>query len=361
VPSFIPGLSLARAFYTDVVARLLDMPHTACLFWEGSEVLGYDSPRSTDHEWGPRMQVFVAVKEVDRTSTAISAGLPPLYRGYPTAWYSLAAQRVTHHIEVGTLDDWLHARLGQDPRHGLDHAAWLAMPQQHLLQLTAGQVFRDDTGELTRLRDMLSWYPTDVWRWLLASQWHLIGNTEPLLGRTLEAGDRRGAGMIVYRLCRLVMEMAFLQEKQYRPYDKWFGTAFAELDAAAILGPLIDEALSNPPNTHTDGPLATVLLNVAKHHVALGISEPVSPVMSDFHVGINDAIRPYPVLNTHDLITATSNAITDPGLRALVPVGAIDQLTHSDDAMLNFTAWPQSLATCYRTMLDIDPVLLSGG
>jgi hypothetical protein len=268
---------------------------------------------------------------------------------------------VTHHIEVGTLDDWLHARLGQDPRHGLDHAAWLAMPQQHLLQLTAGQVFRDDTGELTRLRDMLSWYPTDVWRWLLASQWHLIGNTEPLLGRTLEAGDRRGAGMIVYRLCRLVMEMAFLQEKQYRPYDKWFGTAFAELDAAAILGPLIDEALSNPPNTHTDGPLATVLLNVAKHHVALGISEPVSPVMSDFHVGINDAIRPYPVLNTHDLITATSNAITDPGLRALVPVGAIDQLTHSDDAMLNFTAWPQSLATCYRTMLDIDPVLLSGG
>jgi hypothetical protein len=197
MPTFIPGLSLARTLYTDVVAHLLDMPHTACLFWEGSEVLGYDSPRSMDHEWGPRMQVFVAAKEVERTSTAISAGLPSQYRGYPTAWYSLAAQRVTHHIEVSTLDDWLQTHLGQDPRRGLDHAAWLGMPQQHLLQLTAGHVFHDDTGELIRLRATLRWYPTDVWRWLLASQWHLIGNTEPLLGRTLEASDQRGAGMIV--------------------------------------------------------------------------------------------------------------------------------------------------------------------
>jgi hypothetical protein len=197
MPTFIPGLSLARTLYTDVVAHLLDMPHTACLFWEGSEVLGYDSPRSMDHEWGPRMQVFVAAKEVERTSTAISAGLPSQYRGYPTAWYSLAAQRVTHHIEVSTLDDWLQTHLGQDPRRGLDHAAWLGMPQQHLLQLTAGHVFHDDTGELIRLRATLRWYPTDVWRWLLASQWHLIGNTEPRLGRTLEASDQRGAGMIV--------------------------------------------------------------------------------------------------------------------------------------------------------------------
>lgn len=160
----------------------------------------------------------------------------------------------------------------------------------------------------------------------------------------------------MYRLCRLIMEMAFLQEKQYRPYDKWFGTAFAQLDAAAILGPLIDEALNKPPNAHTEGPLAAALLTIAKRHVALGISEPATPAMSDFQVGINDAVRPYPVLNTRDLITATTNAITDPALRAQVPVGAIDQLTHADDAMINFTAWPQSLATCYRTMLGTDPV-----
>jgi hypothetical protein len=100
---FTSGLALARGFYTDVVAPLIAVPHTACLIGEGSEVLGYDGPRSTDHEWGPRVQLFVAADQIDRVRTAVSKGLPAEYRGHPTSWYSLAAQRVTHHIEVGTL------------------------------------------------------------------------------------------------------------------------------------------------------------------------------------------------------------------------------------------------------------------
>jgi hypothetical protein len=52
----------------------------------------------------------------------------------------------------------------------MDHAAWLGLAQQRLLYVTRGAVFRDDDGELTRLRSELAWYPTDVWRWLLASQ-----------------------------------------------------------------------------------------------------------------------------------------------------------------------------------------------
>ena len=171
---FTSGLALARGFYTDVVAPLIVVPHTACLIGEGSEVLGYDGPRSTDHEWGPRVQLFVAADQIDRVRTAVgkwtAGGVPGLIQ---LSWYSLAAQRVTHHIEVGTLGEWLTTRLGVDPRAGLDHAAWLGLPQQHLLQLTRGEVFRDDDGELTRVRSMLRWYPVDVWRWLLASQWHL--------------------------------------------------------------------------------------------------------------------------------------------------------------------------------------------
>ncbi|MDA3647340.1 DUF4037 domain-containing protein [Saccharopolyspora indica] len=344
---FIPGLALARSFYTDVVAALLDMPHSACLIGEGSEVLGYDTPRSTDHEWGPRAQIFVAADQVDRARAVVSAGLPAQHRGHPTAWYSLAEQRVAHHVEIAALDDWLTARLGLNPLAGLDHAAWLALPQQHLLQLTSGAVFRDDSGELTRLREVLRWYPDDVWRWLLAAQWHLIGNAEPLLGRVRETGDELGTRLIEHRLCRLITEMAFLQEKRYRPYDKWFGAAFAELRAAATLGPLIDDVLGGAP-----GSLPVALIELAERHNDLGIADPVTPVVADFDVGINGAVRPHPVLNSGDFVTATTASITDPALRSLIPVGAIDQLTHTDDALINFSGWPQSLAGCYRAMLS---------
>lgn len=74
------------------------------------------------------------------------------------------------------------------------------MPQQHLVQVTAGELFRDDICDLTRAREALAYYPDDVWLWMMASQWHLIGNTEPLVGRTAEAADRRGSRLTAARL-----------------------------------------------------------------------------------------------------------------------------------------------------------------
>jgi hypothetical protein len=194
VTEFRAGSELARTFYADVVSRCVDVPHTACLIGEGSEVLGYDSSRSTDHEWGPRVQLFVAAEHVDRVRQTVRNGLPAEFGGYPTSWYSLAQGRVAHHVEISTLADWLRSHFRIDLRGGLDYAAWLSFPQQHLLQLTQGTLFRDDDGELTKLRTSLAWYPTDVWRWLLATQWDLISIEQPFLGRTVEAGDARVPG-----------------------------------------------------------------------------------------------------------------------------------------------------------------------
>ena len=349
--AFIAGLVLARGFYTDVLEPLMKVPHTACLLGEGSEVLGYDSQRSTDHEWGPRVQLLVRAEDVEQVRAAVANGLPEHYEGYPTAWYSLIHQAVTHHIEITTFGTWIVERLGVDPRPGLDHATWLGLPQQRLLQLTRGAVFRDDPGDLNRVRRQLAWYPTDVWRWLLASQWRLIGNTQPLLGRVLETGDQRGARLLVAKLCRLIMEMALLQEHRYRPYDKWLGTAFAESQAATTLGPLLDTAMKHEPTCGADSPLTQALITLGHRHTALAISDPITPSISDFQVNINDAIRPYPVLNTPDFVTKTIAAITDSALRALVPIGGIDQLTHADDALINFTPWPEHLVQTYRTLL----------
>ena len=59
-PAFIPGLELAGAFYREAVGPLIgDVPHAAALIGTGSDVLGFDTARSTDHGWGPRVQVFV--------------------------------------------------------------------------------------------------------------------------------------------------------------------------------------------------------------------------------------------------------------------------------------------------------------
>lgn len=347
MPQDISGLELARTFYRDAVEPMLDRPHAAGLIGEGSEVLGYDDARSRDHEWGPRLQVFVDAADVDRTRETIAAHPPAEYGGYPTSWFSLLEGRSTHHIEVATAQQWLAARLPTIPWDRADAAAWLSIPQQHLLQLTAGELFRDDLGDMSRLRADYAWYPLDVWRWMIAAHWHLLGNIVPVIGRTLERGDERGARLHIGRACELMMEMAFLQERRYRPYAKWLGRAFDDLSASESLGPLLDRALQHADPTA----ISDALLLLARRHNGLRIAEEVTPVISDFAVGINDAVRPYPVLNTPELIDATVDSIEDPRLRDLPRVGSIDQLTHADDLLINFTTWPAELAAEYRRQL----------
>jgi hypothetical protein len=337
-------------FYAEVVGPALAVPHTACLIGEGSEVLGYDTERSRDHEWGPRVQIFVERALVEPTRVQIETTLPESFHGLPTRWFSLARGHVAHHIEVETAEEWLSQHLPTLPRDP-DLAVWLAAPQQHLLQLTAGDVFRDDLGELTRRRLTYQWYPQDAWRWMIASQWHLIGNVEPLIGRTIENGDQRGARLLTAQLCRLIMEMAYLQHRRYRPYPKWFGHGFAALPVSGSLGPLLDEALADPPVQRRDGPAQQALLQLAAAHNDLHVSGSVEPLIGHFEVGVNDATRPYPVLNTAAFIEATVRSIVDDRVANLPRVGTLDQLTHADDQLINFTSWPSSLADIYRRML----------
>ena len=77
-PMFIPGLDLARLFYTEAVRPLLDqecpgLAHSAALIGSGSEVLGFDSLRSTDHNWGPRLQIFLPDDLLDQAEGCLPA------------------------------------------------------------------------------------------------------------------------------------------------------------------------------------------------------------------------------------------------------------------------------------------------
>jgi hypothetical protein len=151
------------------------------------------------------------------------------------------------------------------------------------------------------------------------------------------------------------MELAFLQERHYWPYGKWFGTAFNKLKAAGTLGPLLDHAFDAPPGTNAsaDGPIASALIALGHQHNALGLTASVAPATSHFRVGINDVIRPYAVVNARDFINTTIDSITDPAVRNLPRVGSIDQLTHANDTLINFSSWPVELMHTYRSLLNL--------
>ena len=324
---FIPGLELARSFYEEVVAPLAaDVPHSAARLGWGSDVLGFDTPRSTDHGWGPRLQLFVRPADVAALDARLEDELPEEHRGWPVR-FGWDDYPVTKHVEVVELGAWLEGRLGLDPRAGLSHRDWLALPQQLLLEVTAGAVFHDGLGELEPLRERLTWYPDEVWLWLLACQWRRIDQEEPFVGRTAEVRDDLGSRVLAARLVRDLMRLAFLQERRYAPYSKWLGTAFARLDAAESLRPALGAALAAADFQARETALVNAVEELARRHNALGLTDEVDPSVRLFHS------RPFRVLGSGRFVDACLERITDPWLRELPLVGGIDQWVDSTDVL----------------------------
>ena len=351
-PSFVPGRELSEGLYRDVIAELMgDLAHSAALFGEGSDVIGLDSERSTDHGWGPRLQVFVSAEAVDDVRACIAEALPAAYRGWPTRFYRWQTGKIEHHIEVLTLESWLRTHFDFDPRTELTQARWLAAPQQLLLEVTRGLVIRDDQSELGLLQEQLSWYPHDVWLWLLASQWDLIAEKEALIRRASEVGDDLGGRVLAARLVHDLMFLWYLQAREYAPYAKWFGTVFS-----ASAEPALQEALVASVAAQ-DGREREVALSqsyeyMAQRHNELAITKEIETGTAAYDVQIAGAKRPGKVINADRLVKACRGAIADSALRKLEPTGSIDQLTHRSDRLSRFTPWPHRLATEFNRLLS---------
>ncbi|WP_370011055.1 DUF4037 domain-containing protein [Nocardiopsis sp. LDBS0036] len=338
-PVFLPGLELSRALYTDAVAPLLargpgPVAHAAALLGAGSEVLGLDTERSTDHGWGPRLQVFVdEPDERDRALALLAEGLPERVRGWPVrfgpnggppqTWRPDAdAPGGRHRVEVSGSGEWLRGRLGFDPGEGTGTADWLATPTQRLAEVVGGAVFHDGVGALTRARERLAWYPDDVWRYVLACQWQRVSQEEAFVGRCAEVGDRLGSRVVAARVVRDLMRLALLLERRYPPYSKWLGSAFARLPGAAELTPLLERALDADAAA-----LAEASSLVADRQNRTGLAAALDTRPRPFHE------RPWPVLDAARFARALLAGITDPGLAARPPVGSVDQFADNTDAL----------------------------
>ena len=233
-----------------------------------------------------------------------------------------------HRVEILTLDALLRRLLGPvDPRGPMTAADWLVVPQQRLLSLTAGAVFHDDLG-LEAVRERLRYYPHDVWLYQQAAAWSAIGQDEHLAPRAGMAGDDLGSRLVTARVCRTAVQLAFLQERRYAPYDKWLGTALARLGSTAPLRSALAATLAAPEWQERQRRLGDVLVELVRRHNALGLTAPVPERTAAFHG------RPFEVIDGAAIARRLAETVTDPEVRGLVErplVGGIDLLTASTD------------------------------
>ncbi len=325
MPTFTRAANLCRAFHAEVLAPLFaDVPHEAGLFGAGSDVLGFDTERSTDHDWGPRACVFVHPDQVAATTARIEAALPPTYQGWPLR-IGRDGEFAPHQVTVGVWDQWLTAHLGFDATGELSPADWLVIPQQRLLEVVAGPVFADPVGVLAGARARLAWYPDDVWWWLLACQWRRIAQEEPFVQRTAEVGDHLGSAVVAARLVRDAIRLALLIARRYAPYSKWLGSAFARRPHPDGLDRQLAAVLTAPDATARQQAQVAAFETLARRYLALPGTGRLDPSARPFHD------RPALVLGADRFVDDCRRRVADPRLRGLPLIGSVDQFADNTD------------------------------
>jgi hypothetical protein len=363
--NFIPGLELSRLFYIEAVKPILDadfpdLRYGAALTGSGSEILGFDTEMSADHYWGARLMLFLDEDDFENRRDAIDEKLqrklPYKIHGHSTNFFlyddadntllptEIESGLVNHRVQIFTIRRFFLEYLNFDIRQNIEPADWLTFPEQKLRTIASGAVYHDEIG-LRETLQRFTYYPNDVWFYVLAAGWNRIGQEEHLMGRAGSVGDEIGSAIIASRLVRDLMRLCFLMEKQFAPYPKWFGKAFSLLKCADELMPIFTKVLSAETWQEREKFLAQAYEIVARMHNDLKITEPL-PVKAGNFFG-----RPFLVIHLHgDFAGAICQKITDIEVKRIVEkelIGGIDQISDNTD-ILSHPKWRTVLRKFYE-------------
>ena len=315
-------------------SHLPDLSYSAGVLGGGSDVLGFDTEMSSDHDWGPRVLLFLQQEDFETRCDRIRAlAMEQLSLKYRVRIYAYddrdrGARMIQRpndpelepRIEMYTIHGFCQKELGVDTDRPLSAADWLTITHHRLRSVVDARVFHDEVG-LRAMRKRFAWYPHDIWLHVLASCWARMGRDETFAGRAGSVGDEIGSAVIAWRIIRDMIRLAFLMERSYPTYPNWLGSAFDKLKCAPVLHPLLTRIGAAANWKERDAALADAYRKLTEMHNALKLTPalPCEPMQW--------WKRPFTVSQATAIVGALRKEIREPSVRAIAErwmIGNID-------------------------------------
>ena len=235
------GLEEARKFYEEAGAEMISRNFgefenriAVGLVGHGSECFGFDDQTSRDHDFETGFCLWLTKEDEEKIGFR-------LMRAYDKLVKSVNGERADRVVENGfqgvfVTGDFYRRYTGCDgaPKTWQD---WLYTNSAYFAEATNGEVFRDDLGEFTKIRnEILHGMPEDVRIKKIGScALKAAQSGQYNYARCLAHGEE-GAAMLA--LCEFVtnaIELAFLLNRKHCPYYKWALRSMDGLDKFAEL------------------------------------------------------------------------------------------------------------------------------
>lgn len=239
----------SRDFWSEVVFPILSSHFpaetarmAAGVFGYGSEVLRLDDTYSTDHHFGLRVNILLPDSVLEDRGAAIEDGLaahlPQVWRGRELR----EGYTRTRGVELAGLERHLRSTIGLErPPQTLQE--WLKIPEEDITHIVAGEVWHDPEGRFTGVRQILDAYYPEPVRLRRLAHWcrYFSGMGVYALKRALLRDNILYASTACARSLRWGVQIAFLLDRRFYPYDKWMTEMFHRLPRmGARLAPIVD-------------------------------------------------------------------------------------------------------------------------
>ncbi len=246
----IKGLEISKRYFYDIVLPEFEkslkdiLPLCAFgLVGEGSECYGYDDELSQDHDFGPSVCIWLRKDDYLKYKDRINEVLKNLSKTY-LGFQELKESEWGHNRRgLLNIDDFYFKFIGSaNPPQTIND--WQKIPETALSTVTNGEVFLDNLGEFTKIREqLLNYYPKAIRQNKIATRlMNISQHGQYNYVRCLRRNDLVAANQCLYLFVDEVMHLVFLLNRRYKIFYKWANRALLDLK---ILGNEIHKLLQD--------------------------------------------------------------------------------------------------------------------
>ena len=232
------GLELARGYFEEFGKPMLEsdfadiLPFLAVGFvGSGSEHYGYDDEVSRDHDFEPGFCIFLPGEDIVDRRRAFQ--LERAYAKLPQEYAGIKRQRISpvggNRNGVIRTDEFYLKAVGS-ANGELSTEQWLRLPDYALAEAVNGDVFFDNYGEFSKIREKLICMPEDIRLKRLAGNLLIMAQSGQYnFVRCMKHGEPEAAQLACVEFVKAAMKTTFLLQERYMPYYKWCFRALREL------------------------------------------------------------------------------------------------------------------------------------
>lgn len=275
------GIEISKAFFEEYGKPMLEnefpslLPYLAAgLFGSGSECFGFDDGISRDHDFEPGFCLFLPDESVIDRKDAFN--LERAYAKLPKEFMGLKRNMLSpvggSRHGVLRIDEFFKDKIGSADGL-LSVNDWLTLPENALAEATNGEIFFDNYGLVTKIRESISAYPEDIMKKKLAGNLLLMAQSGQYnYKRCIDHGETAAAQLAVCEFVKSASEVIFLLNGKYQPYYKWSFRALRSLENLSLEAEIMEYLLT----TNNEPEMAE-----EKYYAIEGIAADVIDVLID--------------------------------------------------------------------------------